>query len=234
MMLASNPKWDKDDLRSRLNSAELGMIPLEADVFQVAPEGAASRRHRELASKYLDGLYGRGSSMQLEADADAARISIWHFTGDVIRALSRRPNDLHMLTPRQFEQLVATLIEDMGAKVELTPESKDKGRDILAAFDTPFGELLALVECKKYRADRPVGIDIVKQFLWTVDRQDNASFGLVATTSTFTRGALEEASKHKWRLKLRDLEHITEWLKKFGTWQQSAEHGLWTSNVKLQ
>ena len=134
---------------------------------------------------------------------------------------------LYKLSPRMFESIVARLLENMGCKIELTPETRDGGRDILATFQTPLGEILALVECKRYSPDRKIGIDLLERFMWVVDRKDNASFGLMATTSFFSSEAQALARSFQYRIKLRDFEGIREWVAQYGSWSKSATSYIW-------
>jgi Restriction endonuclease len=74
----------------------------------------------------------------------------------LIRALCSNPTDMYNLRARQFEELVAELWARMGYGVELTPETHDGGRDIIASKSSETNTQV-LIECKKYSAGRPVG-----------------------------------------------------------------------------
>jgi hypothetical protein len=155
-------------------------------------------------------------------------LTLRSFNAELIAYLSNHPHLLYQISPRSFEQLIADVLADMGYEVQLTPESRDGGRDILAAFALPASQALTIVECKRYAAGRPVGIDLVRQFLWVVDQKDRASSGLIATTSYFSPEARETERQYQYRLKLQDFEGIKEWLGRFGTWRKGKDSGLWT------
>ena len=87
---------------------------------------------------------------------------------------------MYSLTPRQFEQVVAELLEKQGYDVELTPPSKDGGKDIYVAKKTSLGRFLYLVECKKYGRGRPVGVELIRQ-LYGVVEQERVNAGIGAT-----------------------------------------------------
>jgi restriction endonuclease Mrr len=146
----------------------------------------------------------------------------------LIRELARRPEDMHLLSPRQFEFLIAEILRDLGWNVELTPVSKDRGRDIIASGTLGGFPVLALVECKKYRPAKKVGIEVVKQFLYTIREQDKASIGIIATSSAFTQGAQEKARHHKWQLHLSDFHQLAELLRSYGQFKKHPGAGLWT------
>ena len=146
---------------------------------------------------------------------------------EAIIHLSEHPHEVRNLKPRQFEDLIARLLEDAGYEVKMTPETRDGGRDILAVLKIPFGEILTIVECKRFAERRKIGPEIIRQLLWVADRNDKASSALLATTSSFTAGARMIEHEHKWRLKLADFQDINVWLKKFGKWDKTAEGQLW-------
>ena len=163
----------------------------------------------------------------LTAQNQSALASIRAADEHLISLLKAQPDSIYQLPPRTFELLVAELLEDMGCRVTITPETRDGGRDILAFLALPFGEILTIVECKRFRFDRPVGIGIVERFLWTVERHDRASLGLLATTSHFSPEATATADEYRYRLKLADFNLLKEWIGTYGTWGRSREQILW-------
>ena len=145
---------------------------------------------------------------------------------EIFETLKKNPGILQEISPRKFEEIIAGMLHDMGCDVELTPKSKDGGRDILAAFRTPFGKFLTIVECKRYKSVRKIGIDIVERFLHVIDHKDKASCGLIATTSYFTRDARAAEKEYKYKLKLHDFNVLKSWIKKYGHWSK-GDNGLW-------
>lgn len=135
-------------------------------------------------------------------------------------ALQKQPNDLHKLTPRDFEKLLAELLIDMGWEVELTKQTRDGGTDILAYLNTEIGRLLCLVEAKHYRPDRKIGVDLVRTLYGTLcDAQANSA--MLVTSSTFTSDAREFQQKHQYQLTLRDYADVVSWISKYGSKQNS-------------
>lgn len=134
----------------------------------------------------------------------------------LIRNLKERPQDLHKISPRKFEEVIAELLDDMGWDVELTPASKDGGKDILAVIHTDIGPILSLVEAKHYRPDRPVQVGLVKQLYGTfVDH--GATNAMLVTSSRFTKGAKEFQSKHKYQITLKEYADLLDWIQKYKT-----------------
>jgi restriction endonuclease Mrr len=151
---------------------------------------------------------------------------------ELVRYLAANPECLYRIDPYRFEELVAELQNDMGYRVQLTKRSGDNGRDILALFKVPMGEILTVVECKRYAPDNVVGLDIVERFLYTISR-DRANCGMIATTSSYSSGARARATEHRLQLQLKDFGDVRDWLRHYGTWAQHSSGGLWIPNIKL-
>lgn len=132
---------------------------------------------------------------------------------ELLEMLKTWPELMRDVTPRQFEELVAELLERLGYKTELTPASKDGGFDMYAARKDGVATLLYLVECKRYVPPNKVGVEIVRQLHGTVSEK-NATGGIVATTSLFTAGAKDFQRKIEYRMELHDYAGIQEWVKR--------------------
>jgi restriction endonuclease Mrr len=156
-----------------------------------------------------------------------ASITVEDIERRIVSQLASQPDDLYQLRPVYFEQLVCTLLADMGLEVQLTPQTRDGGRDILAVANTPFGQLLTIVECKKYAPHNKISVNELRSFLFTIRERDRASCGLFATTSFFSRDANKLAADYSYQLKLRDFGGLKDWLNRYGTWTESERVGLW-------
>lgn len=132
----------------------------------------------------------------------------------VIQKLKRFPEDLHKVSPRAFEQLIADLLVNMGWEIQLTPESKDGGKDIIALLKTDLGRILCLVETKRYSPARPVQVAIVRQLYGTL-LDHGASSAMLVTSSHFTKGAKEFQSKHQYQLSLKEYADIIKWIQMY-------------------
>jgi hypothetical protein len=147
-------------------------------------------------------------------ESDILRVDLEEINNDLIKRLAKRPELMRELDPRKFEILIAKLLRDKGYEVTLTPPSKDGGRDILAVKRDDIGTALTLVECKRYAAKNTVGIDVVQR-LHGVVCADQATQGLVATTSYFTKDAKAFRDKVQYRLSLADFGVLTAMLRQF-------------------
>jgi restriction system protein len=134
----------------------------------------------------------------------------------MIAGLQKQPRDIFKLTPRQYEELVAELIQDMGYEVTLTKATRDGGKDILASIKTECGDFLCLVEAKHYREDRKIGVSLVRTLYGTLcDFQANSA--MLVTTSSYSKDAHALQQKHKYQLSLRDYTDVAGWIQHYGT-----------------
>jgi restriction system protein len=132
---------------------------------------------------------------------------------DLIDRLAADPNRLYGLDPREFEQLVMELLSRDGFDCHLTPASHDGGYDILARFRTPASSVVYLVECKRFAAQKPVGVSIVRALFGVVESQ-SANVGLIVTTSHLSREARNLKAELHYRMESREYDDLVAWLKK--------------------
>jgi len=177
--------------------------------------------HSEYLSPSEDGAAGQAAGAQTLYQPSRLGIAIsspFLFTDverEVLAYFGRHPEVLHSLPPRKFEELVAAVFRQSGFDVELTPETRDGGIDIIAVRkDSLLGEGLHLVECKRYIPGNTVGIGVVQRLLGVVE-QHRATKGIIVTTSTFTRDALEVAQNARHRLALNEYSTLAHWLAQF-------------------
>ncbi|MBB4239084.1 restriction endonuclease [Rhizobium esperanzae] len=133
----------------------------------------------------------------------------------LVEQLQRQPEGIYDLPSRKFEKLVAELLTDLGYDVELTPATRDGGKDILAYMTTPHGRLLCLVEAKRYRHDRKVGVELVRELYGTLVDAD-ASSAMLVTTSSFSEDARLFQKRHEYKLSLRDYGNVLQWIQGYG------------------
>jgi DUF2075 family protein len=153
----------------------------------------------------------------------------------LIQYLARHPKKMYDMSPRKFEELVCELLRDMGYDVYLTPGTRDGGKDIIAVSKLPCGKKVAtIVECKRYKADHLIGIDVLRQFMYTIiSHKVNA--GLITTTSDFSGEAYKMQKEVKWQLELHNFRHVHDWLSNYGQWKQTGKHqGLWLPDDPLK
>jgi hypothetical protein len=130
---------------------------------------------------------------------------------DLIQRLAKTPSLLHDLQPRAFEEVVAYLFRSRGYETILTKATRDGGKDIYAIRREDVGNLLFLIECKKYSPHRPVGVECLRALYGQV-QAENATAGILVTTSYFTQPAIDFWTNFQYQMALHDFEKLKVWL----------------------
>jgi restriction system protein len=117
------------------------------------------------------------------------------------------------MTPLDFEALMAEVFAGLGYAVEQTKRTRDGGIDILAVKNVDDVSLRFLIECK-----RQVGVSLVRE-LFGIKHHLGASKAIIATTSDFTKPAVEFAQAHRWELELKNRDGIVQWINSYLTVQ---------------
>jgi hypothetical protein len=156
----------------------------------------------------------KADEMLVKGAGLVVEIDVAEINSELIRYLAEHPEKMREMDARKFEELVAELFKDKGYDVEVTPRSKDGGLDIRVFHRSDLGSFVTLVECKRYAETNKVEVGIVRQ-LYGVVSADNATSGLIATTSFFTAGAKSFQKRLGARLKLADFEELKAWLKAY-------------------
>jgi hypothetical protein len=129
------------------------------------------------------------------------------------------------LTPRQFEEFIAEIWSRFGYTVELTARTRDGGRDVVA-IKRAEAEVRYLIECKRYSPVHKVGVQFVRA-LYGVKNDEKATKAFMATTSTFTSGAVVLFEKHRWELEGRDFEGVRQWIRCIRDYHRRENTELW-------
>ena len=98
-------------------------------------------------------------------------------------AYSHTLDQLHALSPAEFEEYVAQLFRKKGYKVALRGGSGDKGVDLELQ---QAGGRRAIVQCKRYR--RPVGPEVVRELFGTLVHE-RVSHAFLVTTADISNSA---------------------------------------------
>lgn len=130
----------------------------------------------------------------------------------LLEKIRRRPEEMYLLKPRQFEQFVAEYFEREGYDVELTPETRDGGKDIIVTGHSAIGKILVFVECKRYSASDPVSVNVVQQLHGAVTAE-KATAGVVVTSSYFSKPAIKFTKTIQHQMSLIDYIELTKKIK---------------------
>lgn len=145
------------------------------------------------------------------SDIKNIRIDVSEVNDWMLNELNKNPTDLYKLSPRRFEELIAEVLMRKGYNVELTPATRDGGKDIYVAHKDDLGSFLYLVECKHYEPPRKVGVSVIRD-LYGVLSKEKATYGIVVTTSDFTKPAQEFQQDIKFQMSLKNFNSIQKWI----------------------
>lgn len=113
---------------------------------------------------------------------------------------------------RQFEQLIAQMLEFDGYQVELMNGTKDGGVDVVAVRDLGAAGLFKSVwQAKKLRTDRKVQLSVVRELADT-RLEHGASKAIIVTTSVLTRGALARVERDRYLLGKVERADLDRWI----------------------
>jgi HJR/Mrr/RecB family endonuclease len=157
---------------------------------------------------------GSSADLVLPAGSSILKVDLESVNEQLARYLAKHPEKLYDLRHRKFEELIAELFKDMGYEVELGPGTKDGGVDVRAISKSAVGTALTLIQCKKNHPSNPVGVEVVTRLYGTL-AIENATSGLVVTTSFFTAGAKAERDRVPYRLGLADYDRVVEFLSQY-------------------
>jgi len=144
----------------------------------------------------------------------ASEIIITDINEEVKKYFRKYPQKLYEINPRKFEELIASILEDLGFDVELTKATRDGGRDIIASIKNAVTSFLSYIECKRYSPDNKIDVGVIRQVQGVFYTQKPAK-SIIVTTSFFTKDAKEEAKRIENQLDLKDFNDIKNWLSRY-------------------
>jgi hypothetical protein len=135
-------------------------------------------------------------------------------TADVYHELyeqfARRPEDLQRISPRDFEILLFRIFQNQGFEAVPGPGRGDEGVDIRLLQRAPLGDVMTLVQAKRYAPHRKIGQTEVAA-LYGVGQLERADKALFVTTSTYAPVSKRWAARTDGYLDLAAGEQVVEW-----------------------
>lgn len=174
------------------------------------------RENEEANNKIVTEIFRSDEkSSEFTDKKESAIITLSPVNDRLLKYLSENPEALYQLTGRKFEEVMAEIYNKLGYKVELTKATKDGGKDIIIRKPEILGDFIYYVECKKYAANNPVGVGIVRELDGVVN-MDRVNGGIIATTSYFTKDARDLILDKNlgFKIKLHDYDVIKDLLRR--------------------
>lgn len=129
-----------------------------------------------------------------------------------INYLAENPDKLSSMNWRKFEALTAEYFERSGYRVEIGEGRNDGGVDIRVwgQVDNKSLAPVTLVQCKRTKSK----IDkVLVKSLWADVVDENASSGVIVTTSYFSPGASQVCKARKYPIREANRDTVMSWLK---------------------
>jgi restriction endonuclease Mrr len=158
----------------------------------------------------------------VKAIADLSRL--------LARIIAKNPRELDHIEWRDMERMLASIFDELGFKVRLTPSSKDGGKDIILEFSISGAmEQSYLVEIKHWRSKQKVGQGYINDFI-NVIAKEKSQGGLYLATYGYSDNAFEALTEvERNRIRFGSEEKVISLCRTF----VKAESGLWSAPPDL-
>lgn len=146
----------------------------------------------------------------------ATRLRIAHLSPsfNMLERFLESATHLDALTWREFEELIADLLEKDGYTVTLGPGTKDGGKDITATKQLEeVGQFMSVWQVKKLMPGNKVELSVIRELADT-RTQHKASKGIVVTTTYLTCGALQRVQQDQYLLGKVDRDDVLQWIRR--------------------
>lgn len=129
----------------------------------------------------------------------------------ILQQFWNRVLTLDSLSWREFEKLIAELLNADGYTIQLMKGTRDGGVDVVAIKEDGIsGYYKTLWQAKKYTKNK-VGIHFIRELADSV-LEFNASKGIIVTTSFLTADALARVERDKYTLSKVDRTDLEKWI----------------------
>jgi restriction endonuclease Mrr len=130
----------------------------------------------------------------------------------LLEQLRAQKISLHDIHWREFEKVVAELLQQDGYMVELGPGTKDGGKDIVAIKNVPgCGLVMSIWQAKQLKRGNKVDIHVIRELADT-RIQFGASKGVIVTTTSLTKDALERIERDRYLVHRVDGNDLLTWI----------------------
>jgi HJR/Mrr/RecB family endonuclease len=129
---------------------------------------------------------------------------------ELLEYFAANPLALHELSWRKFEEVLEAVFRNQGFRTEIGPGSDDGGVDLRLLRKDSIGEVVTLVQAKRYAPNRPISLEAVSA-LYGVVESENANRGLFVTTSRYLPSAERFAQTTRSRLVLATADDVARW-----------------------
>jgi restriction system protein len=122
--------------------------------------------------------------------AEHVQVLIRSISHEFAKLVSQTPDALDHLEWRDLERMMARVMKGLGFECELTPPSKDGGKDLILTWRAKSGEQSFIVELKHWRSGKRVGKTAVSNFMNVIVAECRTG-GLFLSTSGYAADRTE-------------------------------------------
>ena len=129
---------------------------------------------------------------------------------EFVKFFHKYPEELKIMGRRRFEELIAEIFGGFGYEVELTKQTRDGGRDVIAVKREEV-QVKYLIECKRPNPGGYVGVRPVRELLG-VWQDEEPTKAILVTTAHFSPDAKLLFDKHPWILEPKEYDDLKKWI----------------------
>jgi restriction endonuclease Mrr len=148
----------------------------------------------------------------IDTDLTILKIDFDKVNKELYKYLLNHPQGLYKINWMTFEILVTDLLQQLGYQVIHTPFTRDGGVDIWAIYKNELGETKYAIDTKLYSPNRLVGPEPIRA-IYGVTQLEQASIGMIITSSFFSEEAKKIANQFRYKISLRDFDDIKNWIR---------------------
>lgn len=170
---------------------------------------------------------------KIETESDINSLEIQ----EILKVISKKfaslvaddPMNLYKLEWRDVERMMAEIFEGIGFSVQLTPSSKDGGKDVILECTLNKEKCTYIVEIKHWRSGQRVGQQAVKDFLNVIVSEKRES-GLYLSTFGYSDNAFQSLSEiERKKIRFGDKEKIVSLCQTY----LKITSGIWSPAISL-
>jgi len=151
------------------------------------------------------------------------------FCCDLAFMVAKDATTLEHMEWRDLERLIAEVFAGIGFDVELTPCSKDGGKDVVITYRVNNEIKSFVIEIKHWRSGNRVGNGAIIEFLHVIARE-NRNGGLFLATGGYCNNALENLTEiYRYKIRLGEKEKIVSLCRKY----VRSKKGIWSPPEQL-
>ncbi|MCL4112855.1 UNVERIFIED_CONTAM: hypothetical protein GTU68_046173 [Idotea baltica] len=208
-----------------------GMVVINTRFSAEARQAAQHTAGSALELMDIQGLRAWLARIDIDSDLDKLGITqIWQAVNNrLVQLIIQDPRTLDHLEWRDVERLVRDIFDGIGFDAELTPGSKDGGKDVILSCTVAGEQRSYIVEIKHWRSRQRVGGAAVKDFLNVLVREKRDG-GIFLSTYGYANNAFESLTEvDRATLRHGDEEKIVALCKTY----QKLQSGIWSPPRQL-